>query len=105
MTIAKAGWYVSRHDPLDVVFVTDEILRIKYPTSYILCYKGLKQGETPKRTVAGWGFHEYYQPINPETHAQSLNANALSSLVLSEAIRQAERDLAVKKSPRSSTQK
>ena len=97
MTIVKPGWYVSKHDPLDVVFVTNEVLRIKHPTSYLLCYKGLKQGETPKRTVAGWGFHQYYEQMDPETHSQSLHQNALSSLVLAEAIRQAEKDLTAKK--------
>jgi len=96
MTIVKPGWYVSKHDPLDVVFVTEEIFRAKYPTSYILCYKGLKLGEAPKRTVADWGFNDYYQPMNPEAHAHSLHQNALSALVLSEAIRLAERDLTPK---------
>ena len=80
---------------MDVVFVTEERTRTKYVSQIIFSYLGVKPNEAPSRQVMGWGFEQYYTPLNPEEHAKRLHSEALVSLVLSEAIRDALKAMAL----------
>jgi len=84
----KSGWYVNKRNPLDVVFVTDEIVRMKHPAQILFNYKDIKNNGVPKREVVGFGFRDYYEPIeDPRIYSKRLYDDALAFLVLAEAIR------------------
>ncbi|MBT4165850.1 hypothetical protein HOE04_02315 [archaeon] len=90
----KEGWYVNKNDFADVVHVTNKTIEMKHPATEALFYLSLKDNQKPKKTIVPFGFEDSYIPIRDiGAHAKALNKKALECLIISEAIRDAQKSI------------
>ncbi|MDD5193406.1 MAG: hypothetical protein PHF67_02355 [Candidatus Nanoarchaeia archaeon] len=85
MAKVSHGWYVHKKDPTDVVFVREES-RERTGVQEGHFYQGLERGRIARRKELGPQFKRDYKSIDPRQHATKLYGDALSILVLYEAM-------------------